>query len=138
MMVCFVGQNDRIRLQAAKQGVSFAGMLFYIFMIIIVAKLNYYTPSPLACPNLDCAAATTWIRIELAAWLSIVFSNIAFLAVRYCFKHKIDMDLFIDERMKLPSVDTLVALAAIANKFHNDFVPSMVTIFLVWIPNSHM
>jgi len=138
MIVCFVNQNDRIRAQAVKYGLSFAWMLLYIFVIIIVGKLNYYTPSPQNCPNLDCAAVTTWIRIELLAWLSIVVSNITFLAVRFCFKHKIDMDLFISERTKLPSIDTLTALTIIANKFHNDFVPSIVTIFLVWAPNSHM
>ena len=92
MLCCFIGQSNRIRSQAVKQGVSFAGMMLYIIVIIIAAKMNYYTPSPLNCPNLTCAAVTTWIRCELAAWLSIVFSNIIFLAARFCFKHKVDME----------------------------------------------
>jgi len=95
-VVCFIGQNDRIRAQSVKFGLSFAGMLLYIFVIIVVAKVNYYTPSPQKAPTLNSAAVLTWIRIEMLAWFGIIISNITFLALRYCFKHKIDIDLFID------------------------------------------
>jgi len=39
--------------------------------------------------------------------------------------------------MKLPTIDTIVALNSVANKFHNDFVPMIVTTFLLFLKSSH-
>jgi hypothetical protein len=81
-------------------------------------------------------AVITWLRIEILVWFSIIFSNIAFLALRSCFKHKIDIDLLMDDRVKLPTIDTIVALTTVANTFHSDLVPGLVTSVLCYSPSS--
>ena len=112
-------------------------MLLYIFVILVVAKLNYYTPTPYNSTNLDMGAVITWLRVEILVWFCIIISNMTFLAVRSCFKHKIDIDLLMDDRMKLPTIDTLVALTTVANTFHSDLVPALVTTVLYFVPSSH-
>jgi len=136
-IVCFIGQSDRIKALSLKYAMTFAGMLLYIFVILVVAKLNFYTPTPYNSTNLDMGAVITWLRIEILVWFSIIFSNIAFLALRSCFKHKIDIDLLMDDRVKLPTIDTLVALTTVANTFHSDLVPGLVTSVLCFTPGSH-
>jgi hypothetical protein len=42
-----------------------------------------------------------------------------------------------DDRVKLPTIDTIVALTAVANAFHSDLVPGLVTSVLCYSPGSH-
>lgn len=77
-------------------------MLIYVFAILVIAKLNYYTPTPANSTNLNMGAVITWLRVEILVWFSIIFSNMTFLALRSCFKQKIDIDSLLDDRMKLP------------------------------------
>ena len=56
-----------------------------------------------------------WLRIEVAVSLGIVLSNILFMFFRSLFKHKVYVDDKIDERKKLPQIDTMIALQQIGN-----------------------
>ena len=102
-------------------------MLWYIYAILDIALLNYWTPSPNSGEfNTATACVITWDRIELYTWFGIVASNIVFMFLRSLIKPALDPTVYIDEKKKLPSIDTLIAIHEIATLFHTEFVPFFV------------
>lgn len=93
---------DRLKTLTAKYLMSFGGIMCYIYAIVGIAKCNYYTPSPASSPNLTTGAVVTWFRVELLTWFGIIFSNMVFLLLRSCVKHKVDSSIYIDEQKKMP------------------------------------
>ena len=40
-------------------------MLLYVYLVIGVAYVNYYTPTPDESPNIATGAVVTWFRVEM-------------------------------------------------------------------------
>lgn len=59
----------------------------------------------------------------------MLISNIVFIAIRSCVRHKLQLDL-IDEKKQLPNVDTIIAISEVANAFNAQFVPWAVNNYL--------
>lgn len=59
--------------------------------------------------------------------MSVVFSNIFFLAIRSFTRHKIQLDK-VPQRLQLPGVDTIVAIKDVASDFNSHFIP----LFMSW------
>ena len=59
----------------------------------------------------------------------MLISNIVFIAIRSCVRHKLQLDL-IDEKKQLPNVDTIIAISEVANAFNAQFVPLAVNNYL--------
>ena len=77
-------------------------MLWYIYAILDIALLNYWTPSPNSGEfNTATACVITWDRIELYTWFGIVASNIVFMFLRSLMKPALDPTVYIDERKKI-------------------------------------
>lgn len=85
---------------------------------------------------MDTAAAVTWFRIELAVNIGIVLSNIIFMSARAIFKHKILVDDTLDDRKKLPQIDTMIALQRVGNSWNNEALPFIISNFLWFFPAS--
>jgi hypothetical protein len=49
--------------------------------------------------------------------MSTLVSNVVFILIRSCIKHKLQLDA-IDEKRQLPNVDTIIAVSEVANAFH--------------------
>lgn len=99
-------------------------MLMYTYEILSLGLNNYLTPSP-DDPSLNVAtsAVVTWFRVEIFAWVGILFSNILFMAFRTQIKPTLDSTIYVDEKKKLPTIDTIVAFNEVASLFHTEFVP---------------
>lgn len=70
-----------------------------------------------------------WLEIEWGVFLGTLLSNALFLALRSCFRHKIQMDI-IPEKKQLPNVDTIMAIVEVANAFNAQCIPLVVSAFL--------
>lgn len=127
-------QIERINWHGTKMALNFAGMLFSIYLLLKVADSNFRTPAPAYCKNLDTAAMVTWFRVELVLNFGIIISNMTFLFLRSLFKHKMQVDDLIDARKKTSNIDTLLALQKLANAFHNEAVPLIISTFLWMSP----
>lgn len=137
VVVAFVVHNERISYDGFKQSINFLGMIFYISTILSVSSSNFYfTQIEQQDLLVQTATLITWFRIELITSVGIIVSNAVFLALRSCFKHKIQLDQHIDERKKLPQVDTILALHEIATAFHTQFVPWIVSNMLIFLISS--
>ena len=137
MVVAFVVHNERISYDGFKQSINFLGMIFYISTILSVSSSNFYfTEIEESDLKVQTATLITWFRIELITSVGIIVSNAVFLALRSCFKHKVQLDHHIDERKKLPQVDTILALHEIATAWHTQFVPWIVSNMLIFLISS--
>ena len=82
------------------------------------------TPAPNSGEfNTATAAIITWGRIELYVWFGIVVSNIFFMFLRSLMKPALDPTVYIDDKKKIPQIDTIIALHEVASLFHTEFVP---------------
>lgn len=113
-------------------------MFMQIFMILntSLGMDNYTYPIPEDYPkdlSLQWESSYIWLEIEQLVFISILCSNVTFLLIRSCVKHKLQLDL-IDEKRQLPNIDTLIAVSEVANAFHAQFVPCFVNTFLNFTP----
>lgn len=76
-----------------------------------------------------------WLIIEQLVFISTLVSNMVFIAIRTCVRHKLQLDL-IDEKRQLPNVDTIIAASEVANAFNAQFVPWAVNNFLSFSPTT--
>lgn len=90
ILVNIMMHSSRLNAPILKYVFSFAGMLFYVYLVISVSYINYETPTPVDSPNIATGAVVTWFRIEIATWFSVVISNTVFMFLRSLFKHKVD------------------------------------------------
>ena len=132
IMVNILMHSTRLNAPILKYVFSFAGMLLYVYLVISVAYVNYYTPTPDASPNIATGAVVTWFRVEMCIWFGILCSNITFMFLRSIFKHKVDHSIYLDDNKKLPSIDTMLALHLAGTSFHTEFVPAFVSTFLYY------
>lgn len=77
--------------------------------------------------QISITATTIWLMLEEVFWVSVVFSNILFLAIRSCTRHKIQLDK-VPQRLQLPGVDTIVAIKDVAGDFNSHSIP----LFMSW------
>jgi hypothetical protein len=78
----FIQTSKKVDSIILKCSLTFVGMMLYIAGIIFISKCNYYTPSPKEAINIDTGAITTWFRVEITVWFSIIVSNVVFLLLR--------------------------------------------------------
>lgn len=130
--------SRRIKTEALKQSFVFVGMLVYQFVILQVAENVFYMPKYDTVVSLDTCAVLMWFHIELVFWAGIIGSNMLFLALRSCTKHKILMDGYIDETEKLAQIDTIVATKRICDSFHTEVVPWIVSNYLHFLAPKDM
>ena len=130
MVTNFLQFSERLKSDAAKFITAFVGMFFYQYIIITVGGDLWYSPNLEDCENLVTAAYVSWFTIELVVWMAVIASNVIFLFLRTCFKHKILIDGFLDETMKLPTIDTILATRKVGFSFHTEVVPFIVSNYL--------
>lgn len=58
-----------------------------------------------------------WLIIEQLVFISTLVSNMLFIGIRSCVRHKLQLDI-IDEKRQLPNVDTIIAVSEVANAFN--------------------
>lgn len=114
MLSGFIAHNSAIKWDGLKYGVSFMGVFFYIFTNIQTAEVlalfpnadeSYYAPySP------SVSALVYWFITELVFYFGVIVSNMIFLFIRSFLKNKIQLDSKIEEKEKLPQIDTISAL----------------------------
>ena len=103
----FIQTSKKVDSIFLKCSLTFFSMMLYIAGIIFISKCNYYTPPPKEAINIDTGAITTWFRVEIMVWFSIIVSNVVFLLFRSVVKLKFDSSKYTNENKKLPSIDTL-------------------------------
>ena len=110
----FIMHAPRFTQQVLKYVMTFLGMLMYTYEILSLGLNNYLTPSP-DDPSLNVAtsAVVTWFRVEIFAWVGILFSNILFMAFRTQIKPTLDSTIYVDEKKKLPTKSTRVNIGAL-------------------------
>ena len=126
MVSCWFNNSDRFKQKLLKYFLTFIGMLWYSFLVLSIGTNNYMTNPPDKQLNVANAAVITWGRIELYAWFGIVSSNILFMFLRSLMKPALDPTVYIDDKKKIPTIDTIVAIHEIASLFHTEFVPFFV------------
>lgn len=130
--ITVMGSTTRMDYIGIAIGGSFIGMLATVYVLIIVAAINYITPRLGKCDTFEEAAFVNWMHIEIFYNLAIVISNMIFMAVRACLKHKVEVDRSIDEKKKLPFIDTLAALTHVTGAWNTEMVPLTLSNALWW------
>jgi hypothetical protein len=126
----FIMYSDKIRADGFKYTSTFAGMMFYQYIILSVAQLIFVLPRPELCRNIATASTVLWLRIELVVWFAIIISNVTYLFLRSQIKVYLEVDNFIEETLKLPQIDYLIATRPIGFSFHTEMVPFLISNFL--------
>ena len=122
-----ISSNDRIPWDGLKQGLSFLGLVLYLFLCLKASiAMNLY-PSDIS--DVHTLASFVWFVIEQLVFISLIVSNMLFLGIRSCFTHKLRLSA-IDEKRQLPTVDTLIAISELANAFNAQFTPWFVNNYL--------
>lgn len=91
--------------------------------------------------NIDVALSTEmWIFIEIANVCGLKVTNILFLAIRSCTRHKVTFDK-IEDRDELPNTETIKALKPVINSFNSAWIPVVVafsvkTDKVIWVQES--
>ena len=131
MVSCWLNSSSRFNNKILNYFCTFLGMFWYIFEILSIALNNYMTPPPNSANtgvfNTQTAAIITWGRIELYVWFGIVVSNIVFMFLRSLIRPALDPTVYIDDKKKIPQIDTIIALQEVASLFHTEFVPFWVS-----------
>ena len=124
LVSCWINTSDRFTNKILRFCFNFFGMLWYIFIILTIALYAYYAPPPNFSSNTTATSAIlTWEHLEVYAWFGIVGSNIVFMFLRSMIKPALDPTVYIDEKKKLPKIDTIIAMNDIASLFSTEFVP---------------
>lgn len=98
---------------------------------------NYSWPIPPDYQkSLQWESSYIWLEIEQLVFIAILASNVFFILIRSCIRHKLQLDQ-IDEKRQLPNVDTIIAVSEVANAFHAQFVPCFVNTFLKFTPTGN-
>lgn len=134
MISGLIAHNGAIPWDGLKYGVSFIGVFFYIYTNIGTASIlsnfpnaevSYFLPYGPSISALVC-----WFVTELVFYFGVIVSNMLFILIRTFLKNKIQLDSKIDEKEKLPQIDTISALNEIATAWHTQFVPLIVSLYL--------
>lgn len=113
-------------------------MVVYTIMILQASSAMIYYHYPLAPGEVDTLqmkASYLWLIIEQLVFISLIASNMTFMAIRSCVRHKLQLDK-IDERRQLPNIDTIIAASEVANAFNAQFVPWACNIFISFSPTT--
>lgn len=135
MLFCFLFWNSNSpenKFPGVKTGLNFGLMLYSIYTLLKISQLNYYAPYPMNAANNDTMNAIYWLRIVMQTEAAIIFSNMLFLATRFCVKNKLYKEKWHNFKYRTIQVDTLVALQDVANAFHNEVVPLIITSWICY------
>lgn len=89
---CFISSSDRIPWEGLKQGLAFLGMVIYTVMILQASSAMIYYHYPLQPGQVDTQqmkASYLWLIIEQLVFVGLIVSNMTFLAIRSCVRHKL-------------------------------------------------
>lgn len=102
MVANFIQYHDKIKNEGIKHGCTFLAMMLYLLVVLLVGNAVFFMPRPKACRNLATGCVVMWLQIELMLWAGVILSNVLFLFLRSCIKHKVLVDGFLDETKRLP------------------------------------
>ena len=108
----FISSSERIPWDGLKQCMNFLGMVVYTYMILSASSaMNYYhyPLSPGQINTLTMQASYLWLIIEQLVFISMILSNMLFIAIRSCTRHKLMLD-HKDDKRQLPNIDTVIAI----------------------------
>jgi hypothetical protein len=77
----------------------------------------HYPLIPGEVDTLQMKSSYLWLIIEQLVFVSLIASNMSFLLIRSCVRHKLQLDK-IDEKRQLPNIDTIIAASEVANAFN--------------------
>ena len=100
MVFNFITGNPQIGLDGVKSFCSFAGMILNVNLIAQISKAMYLFPRKFPWKELTAqgskdqgvAAVYMWFEIEWMIFAGTILSNIIFLMIRSCERHKIQLD----------------------------------------------
>jgi hypothetical protein len=85
--------------------------------------------------TLQMKSSYLWLIIEQLVFIGTLVSNMMFIAIRSCVRHKLNLNM-IEERKQLPNIDTIIAISEVANAWNAQFVPWAVNNFLSFSPTT--
>jgi hypothetical protein len=90
----FITGSPRIQLDGLKAFSSFAGMILQVILISDVCWLIWIMPQPFDwnTANKQLQGSMLWFEVELMTFLATFVSNVLFIALRTCMRHKIQLD----------------------------------------------
>lgn len=135
-IINFVTNNPRINLDCGKQFFSFGGMLIMILLIQEITNIMYVFPQPIDWIHAPYQAVGCyiWLELEWMIFSATLISNVVFIMVRSCVRHKIQLDQ-VPERKQLPNVDTIIAIKEVVDAFCAQLVPFFVSMLIFFQPN---
>ena len=94
MFINTITTNPRFHHEGIKQCGSMVGMIFVVYLQLKISASICNFPPRFSVDSTDQAglAVYTWLIVELYVFFGIILSNISFLALRTCFRHKIHVD----------------------------------------------
>lgn len=105
-------------------------MLLQVFLVLKVSNTLHLYPNPMLFNNFEIAGTFLWFEIEWLVFLGTLMSNAIFIAFRCLFRHKISVDN-VPESKQIPTIDTILAIRGVVDAFNSQFVPLVVSLFLV-------
>lgn len=110
--VAILGAQGLQSIDGIKQFLNFFGIIVYLYLILQITQVMCLYPRPMLWSgeeNIALASTYMWFQIEIGVFMSLIFSNAIFLALRTCARNKLRLDN-IPERKQLPEVDTILAI----------------------------
>jgi hypothetical protein len=116
-----------VPLKRARVWGNFFGLVLVIEQLVIVTEILGYYPQPYNPERLR-SIANDYFLLMIIEWVNIVgtiASNINFLLLRSCCRHKVQFDK-LPQKKQSPNVDTTIAIKQVLNIFISFAVPSYV------------
>jgi hypothetical protein len=127
-----IQENRRLKLNRHKEVFAFAGTCIMVMTNLIVCNMLLYFPNHFSADvTAEMSATQVWLLVEWFFFTSTLFSNGLFLLLRSFFHHKVKVEP-VPERMQLPHTDTIMTIQQIVNVFNSNYVPSIISIGLLF------
>jgi hypothetical protein len=113
-----------VPLKRARVWGTFFGLVLVIEQLVIVTEFLGYYPQPYN-PELIRPIANDYFLLMIIEWVNIVgtiVSNISFLLLRSCCRHKVQFDK-LPQKKQSPNVDTTIAIKQVLNIYISFAVP---------------
>jgi hypothetical protein len=142
--LCITICTEYFKIQAMNAVSMAAGMILNLLWIIVLTRLWYTIPynffqdywhldnKSITLPDGKVAklnvalAINTWIFVEMINCCGLVFTNIWFLMIRSCARHKLTFDKGASN--ELADSETIDALKPLINSFNSTWVPFLVCV----------
>jgi hypothetical protein len=129
--------QDVMRYKSVPEILMGVGMIFLLLQMLIITNLIIDFPTDIHHNKRGNLIESVffWLQIELVSVCSLVFSNVCFLTLRACIRHKVDNS---SEKKILYAYfeggDSIIAIKKHLQMFNSQWVPFLVAC-LVWTPD---